>query len=403
MIHTTVNYYDFVPQIVPQNMNGKLNYKIWVKKDHVRSDGTSALYLNIYYQKRTKRLPLNISVPVDEFDKKKQRVKKSYKYADDYNLLIEKILSDVTTIEIGYRLSGEIISIEKLIEDLYNPSLRINFIDFASKLLEHQKNNKFIEPSTYRQQKGFIAKLKRWRDPLLFSDIDKEFLLKLKSHLKHDLKNKPATIESTLKNFKKYLHAANDKGINTKLNYKDISIGKMDGEFTFLLPSELSHLIKFYNSPYINGSWKNILQRYLFSCFTGLRISDIERITEDNIIENILIFTQKKTKKLNRIPLNENAKALIELPHVFRGNYTREYINRELKLIAKACNIKKRLYFHSSRHTFATNYLIAGGKVHNLQKRLGHSKIETTMVYVHVVEAISNDEIKLMDELFRTQ
>ena len=39
---------------------------------------------------------------------------------------------------------------------------------------------------------------------------------------------------------------------------------------------------------------------------------------------------------------------------------------------------------HALRHTFATNYIRAGGGVRQLQVILGHQRIETTMVYVHL-------------------
>src|SRR5690606_24744159 len=149
--------------------------------------------------------------------------------------------------------------------------------------------------------------------------------------------------------------------------------GSMKGDFTFLVPEEVKALFEYYNNKYINPTWKNILQRYLFSCFTGLRISDIENITMDNIIGDTLVFTMQKTNKFIRVKLNETAFNLLSGEEkLFKGDYTREYINRELKQIAKAVGIKKRLYYHSSRHTFATNYLISGGKVENLQKLLGH-------------------------------
>ncbi|WP_422105597.1 tyrosine-type recombinase/integrase [Winogradskyella sp.] len=379
-------------------MSGKLNYNVCIKKEHIRTDGTCAIYINIYYRGKAKKVNLNISVPPKEFDVKKRRVKSKYKYAKDYNLLIEKKLSELHEIEVSYRLNDESISLDKVLEDLNHPSLRVDFNVFARKRLEYELEHGIIKSSTYRQQKGFIEKMKRFRNPLLFIDINDDFIKELRAYLKRIGNQKP-TVEGTLKNFKKYLHLANSNGIRTELQYQDIKVSSMKGNFTFLHPKELKLLYEFYNSPFINDSWKNILQRYLFSCFTGLRISDIETLNEDNFIGEHLVWTSKKTNNFNRIKLNTTAQSLIEFPHIFNGKYTREHINRELKQIAKACGIKKRLYFHSSRHTFGTNYLIAGGSLRNLQKALDHSKIETTEVYAHVVDELMNKEINLMDDL----
>jgi integrase/recombinase XerD len=65
-------------------------------------------------------------------------------------------------------------------------------------------------------------------------------------------------------------------------------------------------------------------------------------------------------------------------------------------------NYKKSNY-HVSRHTFATNFLLCGGRLENLQKILAHSKIEETMIYVHIVDQIKNDEIMNMDIILKNK
>lgn len=99
--------------------------------------------------------------------------------------------------------------------------------------------------------------------------------------------------------------------------------------------------------------------------------------------------------------LNRTAQTLIKLPEVFAGEFTREHINRELKAIAWLLGINNRVYFHSSRHTFATNFLISGGNVVNLQRLLGHSKIEETMIYVHIVDSITDAQVDLLDAIIK--
>ena len=395
---STFNYTEFVPQIVPQKMSGTITYKIRIN-NFVRSDSTSALFIQLYQDRKNRKIPLEISVPPKFFDKKKQRVRASYKYADDYNLFIEKKLADINTILIGYRLNNERVKLNDLVEDITTPSLKINFNTFFEKHLEYQKEKDIIKKSTYKQQKATLKKIKTFKDPLLFSEINETLFVEFRQWLKKTMKNAPATVEIATKNFKKYLHIANENGIKTELSYSSIKVKDVRGEITFLTPEEVKKLYAYYCEADIYPTWKNVLQRYLFSCFTGLRISDIEQLTEANFIDNILVFTAQKTGKLQRIKLNKTALSLIEMPHIFVSDYAQQTINEELKLIAKAKNIKKRLYFHSARHTFATNYLLAGGQVQNLQKLLGHSDISTTMKYVHVVDSLMNKEIGMLDDI----
>jgi site-specific recombinase XerD len=218
-------------------------------------------------------------------------------------------------------------------------------------------------------------------------------------HFKTKEKNEPHTIQTLAKNFKKYLHIANDLGIITPLNYKEIKTKRAISNRTFLTPDEIFKLYEYYSSEFINPTLKNILARFLFSCFTGLRISDIKAIGPDNIITNILMFFSVKTGKLQRIQLSNSALKFIGTNQLFYGEYTEQHINRELKTIAKSCGITKRITFHVARHSFATNFLICGGRVEILQKLLGHSQIRETMDYVHIVESISNEQINNLDDI----
>jgi site-specific recombinase XerD len=128
-------------------------------------------------------------------------------------------------------------------------------------------------------------------------------------------------------------------------------------------------------------------------------LSDIEQINQENFIGDHLAFTIHKTQRFVRIKLNKTAQSLVSYPKVFPGQFSRFHINRELKAIADLLGIKKNIYFHSSRHTFATNFLISGGDVVNLQRLLGHSKIDETMIYVHIVESITDAQVDLLDDI----
>lgn len=56
---------------------------------------------------------------------------------------------------------------------------------------------------------------------------------------------------------------------------------------------------------------------------------------------------------------------------------------RPLRVAVRRAKLDKRVTAHAFRHGFATAYLLAGGNVRELQERLGHSSIETTMGYLH--------------------
>lgn len=387
----------YYSQNYSQKMNGKLTYKVKIKDDYIRHDGTSALYVQIFLNGRKKIFPLNLSVKAIYFDKVKQRVSGKSENHKDYNLIIEKFLADINTIEINYRLSNVVLDIEKLTNDILNPSSWICFITFWDEELDRQKG--LLKPGTYRQQKSALEKLRKYKDHLYFYEINKKQIEDIRIFLKVKMKNEENTISTFFKNFKKYLNVALDRGIKVPLNSSDIKRPNFKSHRTFLMPDEINTLYKYWKSDFVNEMHKNILSKFLFSCFTGLRISDIKKIEADNIIGDYLVFLAEKTGKLQRIQMNESAKKFIGKQKPFNSNYTDEYTNRALKDICKICGIKKRVTYHVSRHTFATNFIISGGNVTVLQKLLGHSKIEDTMIYVHIADSVTDIEILNLDSI----
>jgi site-specific recombinase XerD len=245
-----------------------------------------------------------------------------------------------------------------------------------------------------------LNKIMKFQNPVYFNDINEKFVTDLRYFFKTKMNNCPATINTTIKALKKYVHIANKQGILTPIPYSEIKTKQFLGNRAFLMPLELVKLKDYYSSSFIKESYKNILSRFMFCCFTGLRLSDMRALTLDSFSENVLFFTAEKTTKIQRIKMNKSAMLFVGEKKVFEGNYTDQHINRELKEIATIVGITKKLSFHVSRHTFATNFLISGGRVEHLQKILGHSKITETMIYVNIVDQITDTQINNLDDIF---
>ena len=149
---------------------------------------------------------------------------------------------------------------------------------------------------------------------------------------------------------------------------------------------------------------------YLFSCFCGLRISDIIGLKWKNVyIDNgqyRLEVVMQKTKEPIYLPLSPEA--LKWMPE--RGEKTAEdrvfdlpsptYINVILKPWAKAAGIDKHFTFHTARHTFATMMLTLGADLYTTSKLLGHSDVQVTQVYAKIVNRKKDEAVNLVNGLF---
>jgi integrase len=76
------------------------------------------------------------------------------------------------------------------------------------------------------------------------------------------------------------------------------------------------------------------------------------------------------------------------------GNMNR-YYNTALKKVGDESNVRP-FSSHVLRHAFANEFLIAGGNAELLRETMGHSKIDTTLLYVSVSKALAN---KVLDKM----
>jgi integrase len=197
------------------------------------------------------------------------------------------------------------------------------------------------------------------------------------------------------------LNRAKDEGIRISIAPEDIKVGSTQGNKQSLSVAQTKALLIF-NETTTNESWQLISGYFLFACFTGLRYGDVMAQNRNDLFNDTITFVSQKSEKHQTIRLNENAKQLVKrIPKLFIEKYTNEYINRELKHIQKFLGVKFELTFHIARHTFATSFLKAGGSVEKLQKLLAHSNIRETMIYVHILAEEANEDIMLLDDLFK--
>jgi integrase len=154
----------------------------------------------------------------------------------------------------------------------------------------------------------------------------------------------------------------------------------------------------------------NVKNAFLFSCFTGLRFSDIRglswgKIRKDNHEKTFISYRQKKTQKWENLPLsNEAMKFLPERGDAgdddsVYGLSNGGYENGILKTWAKSAGIDKRVTFHVARHTNATLLLSLEVPIETVSKILGHANIKTTQIYAKVIDKSKRDAVDKLDGL----
>lgn len=59
-------------------------------------------------------------------------------------------------------------------------------------------------------------------------------------------------------------------------------------------------------------------------------------------------------------------------------------LQRAFKTVCRQVGLPESTHFHTLRHSYATHLLEAGLSIRDIQERLGHTRLETTMIYTHV-------------------
>ncbi|MGP1500310.1 MAG: tyrosine-type recombinase/integrase [Bergeyella cardium] len=385
----------FIRTIAPQTSLAAMKYSFFLNKNYKNKEGKYPLYLNLYIHNQRKRIPVELSLKLKEWDQKKQLVLKSCEYSHDYNLILKDIESRINKIEIQFRLSSQVLTVDKCAELLKQPDLTIDFISF----MENEMNLKSMEYNSVKNHKSVLKKLKEYKPSILFADINEVFLQRYRKYLHQQLKNQEVTIDSNIKVIKHYIKIAKKKGLIVNVDLEQIKIKQHRSHRTNLTLSEVERLKEYYFSGFIKESHKRVLGYFIFNCMTGLRINDLLKLKREELNDEFFNFWNQKSKRQQVLMTNETCKKILEYdPELFtsKGMITPKTINETIKEIASFLGIKKHLTCHIARHTFATNYLRRGGKVENLKRLLAHSDIKTTMIYVHIVD---DDVIKTMSIL----
>lgn len=90
--------------------------------------------------------------------------------------------------------------------------------------------------------------------------------------------------------------------------------------------------------------------------------------------------------------------------HNFKANFEKGYSKRSIywaiRRVASLADIGKHVSPHTLRHTFATHLLEDGLDIVSIKNLLGHVKIETTLMYLHIARTSQGVGYSPLDTLF---
>lgn len=382
---------------------------IILRKNRQKKNGLCPLHLILRYNGQSE-MSLKKEVMQTQWNSGSQRVRKSAPNADLLNSFLTALQSKIDAYIIKQETSGNKIELIDIKRHIQNKSPRsaesIRLVDLMTQYITD--NPQKLKSSTLESYNAVLNSLCDYAPALQINELEYSFFPAYESYLQEEGKA-VNTISKYMKIIRKMITVALQKGLiksNPMLGYKRKNeLGKRH----FLTQDELKLFESFERK---TPSHNLVLDVFLFSCYTGLRFSDICLLEAEHVAERNGNFTlairMHKTSEKVEIPLSQKAKAIyltylgadkkfifgilneqksLLLEPDIKAEISRRnaYFNKVLKAINQALEIEKHISFHVARHTFATIGLTLGIPIEVLSSLLGHKSIKETQIYTKIV------------------
>lgn len=389
----------------------------FIRESRVRKDGTASIEVVLTVNGERCAFSTGKRVKSCNWDKTKQQVKGKDEEAQSLNNYLKAIKAKLYQKEAELLDRGFIITAELLrdayfdkIESLKEKTLFEVFEEHnqeQEKLVGNgvSKATYWISVYTVRLLKEFVQQ-KYKREDLYLRELNLNFIQSFHSFLRIDKGMAQNSSTKHLKLLKKIVNLAVANSYMTTNPFITYKIEREPVEIDFLDEEELRKIINF-DTPL--PRLERAKDMFLFGCFTGLSYIDIKTLAPEHFEKDSTgrIWIKKrrvKTGVLSRIPLLPIAKLILDK---YKGGkkllpiQDPADINKYLKDIAILCDIKKRITFHTSRHTFASTVTLANNiSLEVVSKMLGHTNTRMTTHYAKLIDKCIGEQMDRLMETF---
>jgi len=395
-----------------------IKFLFWLYRSKVNREMKAPIYLRITVNGKKVEIATGHFIKLSDWDTKKQQAKGASQESISINTYITSTKSKILQIQNGFTIAGSpVISAELVKERLLGSSPEkkslLQLFAYHNEQIKVQVGNDFKVGTykhyvvTFNKVKSFIQHTYK-ADDFLLESLSHKFVTDFEYYLKtvEGLKNNTAM--KKIKQLKKIISIALANEWLAKNPFANFKCSYKDPKREALTNEELNQLA---SKEFSTERLTTIRDIFLFGCYTGLRFSDIQKLTPSNIVKGIdgriwLTVDTTKTGERCNIPLFDAALQLIEkystnpeclMKGVLFPVKSNQKVNEYLKEITDLTGIKKKLHFHISRHTFATTLTLNNGvSLESVGKMLGQRNIRTTQIYAKMNDTRISNEMSLV-------
>lgn len=293
------------------------------------------------------------------------------------------------------------------------------FFDIYDVFVEEEGKKNQWTKATYDKMLTQKKHLFDFDTGLSFQDITEDKLIDYQYFLQNTLNLKNSTINKQFSFLRWFLRWSRRKNYLQNTIYEDFrpKLKTTQKKIIFLTQAELKQ-VKNFEIPFAKSYLERVRDIFLFSCFTGLRYSDVKNLKKSDIKEDTIEVTTIKTADSIIIELNNHSRAILDkykddifvqdyaLP-VISNQKMNEYLKELMELAGIDEPIRETYYqgnkridivtpkyaligTHAGRRTFICNALSLGIPPQVVMKWTGHSDYKAMKPYIDIA-----DEIKI--------
>lgn len=275
-------------------------------------------------------------------------------------------------------------------------------------LRKDKSTGRLLSPNNIEQYKATEKHLKDFaitqgKQDFTFDDIDKVFYDKFVTFLQNNSFTQN-TVGKHIRILKLMLNEATQEGCNTNTTYNSFHVFTEDVDSVYLTEQELQQLkdVDLSQMPHLD----RVRDYFLLLAWTGSRISDLGKITPDDIKDNFISFRQQKTKTKVVIPLHPVVLGVLEkynynLPKKISNQRFNEYIKQACQtagidsyetitrtvggqLVTERFEKWEKVSSHTGRRSFCTNMYKRGLPTLMIMSISGHKTEKSFLKYIKV-------------------
>ena len=380
----------------------------------VKKSGTCPIVGRITVDGKNTTFSTGLEIMPDDWDNQSGTAKGQSKESVSINKQIDKFRNEISSHYNNMVNNNGYVTAEALKNALRGIGINRNTLmqEFAELLDEKQRSigiriteSTFpVYTNAYRHMKEFLQEKYNLTD-IPFGKIDTPFVEAYFHYLKIDLKMTARSVKTNMNPFRQAVVRACNKGVLRQNPFFDFVPERVIPKRPWLSNDEIQRIMQ---AKLKLATWRFTRDMFIFSTFTGIAIIDLRNLKHSNIQEmedgsQWIILDRQKTGTTSYIPLLDNPKQILERYRdtEFAGTdgkvftlQTHVNMNWQLKRIAKAADIDKRLTFHMSRFSFATTVCLTQGvPIESLSQMMGHLSIKTTQIYAEVTRTKINEDM----------